>query len=350
VTAAEAVFFPLDKQLNLKSKHWSEGVVKLMTWLSGIVDYRRAQEILERVGQISTSDSSVRRQAQVWGTEFQRIMEEERIRANVLVGRWGEPCTVAAPKGRMGIAMDGGMIHIRKEGWKELKIGCVFDVEVSPTLDRETGQFIELAHAVRNSYTAHLGGPETFGQMAWAEAARRGWEGAADTQVIGDGAAWIWNLAAEHFYDSRQGVDWYHAVEHLANANRLLNNEGTRAAKRWLNAQKTVLFGGHADRIARLLNTAASDLSSTVAEELHKEAGYFRKNQHRMQYQEMREDGWAIGSGMVESGAKQFKARFCGPGMRWSRDGAEKLVPVRASIMSGRFDAMWDAAYNSPLN
>jgi hypothetical protein len=321
-----------------------------MTWLSGIVDYRTAEEILERVGQIAASDSSVRRNAQEWGSEFQNIVEEERIRANVLPGRWGGPCKVSEPKGRMGVAMDGGMIYILGEGWKELKIGCVFDVEVSPTLDGETGEHIELAHAVRNSYTAHLGGPETFGEMTWAEAARRDWEEAVDTEVIGDGAPWIWNLAADHFYDSRQVVDWFHGTEHLADAARLLKGEGTLAATRWFNAQETVLFGGHADGIARSLNAAASEYSPAVAEELRKEAGYFQRNQHRMKYQEMREDGWAIGSGMVESGAKQFKARFCGPGMRWSRDGAEKLIPVRASIMSGRFEDLWRTAYNSPLN
>jgi hypothetical protein len=34
--------------------------------------------------------------------------------------------------------------------------------------------------------------------------------------------------------------------------------------------------------------------------------------------------------------------------MRWSRPGAEKLLPVRASILSRRFDAFWRRAYNSP--
>ena len=250
----------------------------------------------------------------------------------------------------MGVAMDGGMLYILGEGWKGLKIGCIFDVEARRTLDRETGEHLELAHAVNNSYVAHLGGPEPFGEMVWAEAARRGWESAEDTEALGDGAPWIWNLAAEHFYDSRQAVDWFHATEHLADVAKVWKGENTLAAKRWLNARKTTLFEGHADRIARELSVAAPHCASAVAEALEKEAGYFRKNQYRMRYQEMREDGWAIGSGMVESGAKQFKARFTGPGMRWSRDGAEKLVPVRAAIMSHRFEDRWRTAYNSPLN
>jgi hypothetical protein len=54
------------------------------------------------------------------------------------------------------------MIHIRGEGWKELKVGSVFDVEVRPTRDKDTGDWVELAHAVNNSYVAHLGGPVNF--------------------------------------------------------------------------------------------------------------------------------------------------------------------------------------------
>jgi hypothetical protein len=69
-----------------------------------------------------------------------------------------------------------------------------------------------------------------------------------------------------------------------------------------------------------------------------------------MQYLEFREEGYPIGSGMVESEARQFKARFCGPGMRWSRQGAERLIPIRAAIMSQQFDTLWPVVYNSPPN
>jgi hypothetical protein len=36
--------------------------------------------------------------------------------------------------------------------------------------------------------------------------------------------------------------------------------------------------------------------------------------------------GVNVRSGMIESGAKQFKARFVGSRMRWSRNGAENLL------------------------
>ena len=36
---------------------------------------------------------------------------------------------------------------------------------------------------------------------------------------------------------------------------------------------------------------------------------------------------------MDESEAKQFKVRFSGPGMRWSRPGLERLLPIRSGLM-----------------
>lgn len=321
-----------------------------MTWLSGIAEYEEAEEVLEKVGQVEISDSSIWRHIQTWGEQFETLVERERIRTNVLEGRWGGPCRAAEPKGRMGVSMDGTMIHIRDEGWKELKIGSVFDIEMRTTFDRQTGDHIEAAHAVHNTYAAHLGGPEAFGEVMWAEAARRDWQQAVETEVVGDAAPWIWNLVADYFYDSLQIVDWYHGAEHLATAARLLKGEGTPAAKQWLNDSKTALFEGHAARIARTLSAAATSHPPDVAAQLNREAGYLHKNQRRMNYQEMRENGWAIGSGMVESAAKQFKARFTGPGMRWSRRGAERLIPIRAAIMSRRFDELWQQVYNSPQN
>ena len=69
-----------------------------------------------------------------------------------------------------------------------------------------------------------------------------------------------------------------------------------------------------------------------------------------MQYLEMREEGFPIGSGMVESACKQFRARLAGSGMRWSRPGLERLLPIRAAIMGHCFDTLWQKAYHLPSN
>ncbi|MCK4723696.1 MAG: hypothetical protein KAT75_10345 [Dehalococcoidia bacterium] len=325
--------------------------MKEVVWVSGVVgSYEKAEAVLQRVGHLSISDNSVWRRVQEWGEKFKEAEDTGRERANALPGLNDMYRGVSETDERMGVSMDGGMVHIRDEGWKELKVGCVFELEVRPMWDKKTKERVELAHAVGNSYVAHLGGPELFGQMVWAEAQARGWEQAMDTQVVGDGAPWIWNLAGEHFYDSRQVVDWYHATEHLGVAAKLLHGEGSAAAKRWYKRAETTLYQGHAERIAVELSEAAEN-QSEVADGLLTQAGYFSKNKRRMQYLEMREEEYVIGSGMVESGCKQFKARLCGPGMRWSRPGIERLIPIRGAIMSNRFDTMWQQVYcNSPPN
>lgn len=339
--------FPLDAQLEVSGSIWSEGLKREAVWLSGVAaSYELAEEVLARIGQVAVSRSSIWRCAQEAGAQFQRVEAAERKRAMLLPERWEPPSRAEVTDQRMGTSLDGLLIHLREEGWKEVKIGTVYAVEVEPTCDPLTQEWVDSAHAVDNSYVAHLGGADVVGEMSWTEARRRGWEQAQETQVIGDGAGWIWNQAALHFPHSRQLVDWYHAKQHLVEAARALKSEGTPAFSRWLNSRATALYQGHAARLADELEKAAT--TSPQAETLLREAAYFRHNQGRMNYLEMREEGWPIGSGMVESGAKQFKARFCGPGMRWSRRGAEHLLPIRTAILSQRFNQRWQAAQKLP--
>ena len=317
-------------------------------WLSGLVDFEQAAEFLNEVGQVDISPTSTWRLTQQWGEALVTLEMKEAEQANAT---FQEPVGVVPQgqaSGRMGLSMDGFLIYVRGEEWKEVKLGCLFDVTTRPVLDPKTTEWVEQGHAVHTSYTAHLGGPEDFGQKLWTEAQRRRFRQAFESEVVADGAGWIWNLVGDYFYDSHQLVDWYHGTEHLAKAAQLLYGEGTAAAKRWHREQETALFQGQAEAAAHRIEREAEQ-HPTVQAELLSEAGYFEHHKHRMNYMEMREDGWVIGSGMVESGGKQFKARFCGAGMRWSRVGAKHLLPVRNAILSKRFDQRWMSIYNSPI-
>ena len=314
---------------------------------SAKLTYAEARETLQELAQIEISGNSVWRLTQHWGEALKRVEEQEDERANGTVENQAVGRVEPKADERLGASMDGTKMYIRGEAWKELKVGCFFEVEQAPTLDPETMDWIDLAHARKNTYVCHLGGPEPFGRKMWTESKRRQWHNASDTQVIGDGAVWIWNLVADYFYDAHQVVDWYHATEHLAAAAHLAFGEGSAEATHWFKQQETPLFQGHADRIAQIIQTLADDHLETK-EQLLEQAGYFRHYYHRMQYMELRSDGWVIGSGMVESGGRRFKDRFTQAGMRWSRSGAEHLLPVRSAVMSERFDERWQAAYNSP--
>jgi hypothetical protein len=342
-------FFPLDRQLRLNERHWSEGISHLVVWLSGQVDFEAIEAILSRVGRIHLSDSTAWRQTQRFGAGFQQIEAKAQHQAGQVGLKGGIVPGEAEGTERLGVAIDGWMIHIRKEDWKEVKSGCIFRVVAGEKTDLHTQEPIDVGKATDLSYMAYLGGPEIFGQKIWAEAKRRHWTQAADTQVVGDGAVWIWNLVTEHFYDSAQVVDWYHAKSHLAAAAQALWGESSPKMQAWLSEQETQLFEGHAERIAQTLEQT-SEQRGVDRDRVRSEAHYFETNKRRMEYLDRRMEGWIIGSGMIESGAKQYQARFTGAGMQWSRVGAERLLPIRSAILSDTFEDIWPQVYNSPLN
>ena len=68
------------------------------------------------------------------------------------------------------------------------------------------------------------------------------------------------------------------------------------------------------------------------------QAEYFRKYTRRTRYQEFHEQDYPVGCGTIESGIKRFKHRLSGPGMRWSRPAAERMLVLRAAVIAGTFD------------
>jgi len=331
---------------------WSPHLLWLVTRLVARLPYAEAAEVLEEIGGVWVAPSSGWRIAQEWGARVEAALVKEEAAQKAAARAWSTPGGRPARTTRMGTAVDGAMMHIREEGWKEFKLGCVYDVEPETRVDERSGDSGEFGHAVHPSYVAHLGGPAVFGWRMWTEAQRRGWSRATDTQMIGDGAPWIWNLHQEHFHESLATVDWYHATEHLGAAKLLLYPQEGAVASHWYHTSEQALYQGHADQIAHSLRLAAANSSNPQrAEELGKAAAYFANNRDRMHYQDLRDEGWLMGSGIVESGAKQFKARVTGPGMHWSRPGAEHILPLRAAVLTGkqRFNELWSRAYeNSP--
>jgi hypothetical protein len=303
-----------------------------MVWVSGLVPYEQASAVFERVGHRTIPASSIRTQTRLHGDRMKTYVEHQQARIGV------ERVTLPPPgcdhQTRQGVSMDGGMVHIRDEGWKEFKVGTVFDVETRLARDPHTHDLVERPHAADIAYTAVLGSVDEFAVALWALAWHLGVPIAADSSVTADGAEWIWRLVADLFPDSVQIVDWYHACQHLAEAARSLYPDDESSAQNWYRQRCTDLYKGEIHKITMRLDTAG----------LTQHAHYFHTHQRRMQYQSCLEQGYPIGSGTVESGVKQFKVRLTGAGMRWSRTGAEEMLVIRGAVMADKFDLLWDAA------
>lgn len=338
----------MDEEVGVIDGGWSSETIRLAVWLSGQVSFEQATQILNQVGRISISASSIWRRTKKWGNALLAQEARERAIANAMPSREQPQSGECKHNKPMGFSLDGWMVHIRGDGWKEVKSATIFEVKQREIRDRKTGETVERATATASSYIAHLGGPELFGEKLWAEGQRRQLHTAYEKVCVSDAAHWIWGLCEDYFPEAEQIVDWYHVLQHLHAAAAALCGEATDKARQWVDAHKTTLFQGHAARIAHLLETLASQHSSEVARKLLEEAGFFRNNQRRMRYLEYREQGWPIGSGTIESACKQFQSRMTGPGMRWSRPGAERMLALRAIILSARFHDCWRALQNSP--
>jgi hypothetical protein len=305
-----------------------------MVWLASTRSYAEAAETFERIARRTVPASSIWEETQRHGERLKRWMAHQQ--AQVGVERVVLPPVGADHERPLGVSLDGGKMHIRGEEWKEFKVGTVFEVIAVPEWDRETGEWVDEVHGVNMAYRAVLGTVDEFAPALWALAVERQVPQAANVSVTADGADWIWNLADDYFPDSVQIVDWYHATAYLAQAAEALYPNDPDAAQRWRQARRDDLYLGQTHKLIEPLARAG----------LSAQAEYFCKHTRRMQYQEFHEQGYPIGSGTVESGIKRFKHRLSGPGMRWSRPAAERMLVLRAAVMSGNFDQLWTVARN----
>ena len=153
--------------------------------------------------------------------------------------------------------------------------------------------------------------------------------------VLGDGAHWIWELAAEQFAAQRiEIVDYWHATEHVWTVARALFGEDPDAAGGWAEAWCVdLLERGPEPWLAALRSAQPTDVAA--AEVLRVELGYFTTNAPRMNYPAFHSGGLPIGSGAVESAAKHVvQVRMKRSGMRWSESGGEAMLALCAYLAS----------------
>ena len=334
-------FFPLDRQLGLGRQGWSERVEQQVVKLAVRGSYGEAIEVYQELVGVSLAKTTGWQRTQERGAGLKEARRRAAEEAWALPKRQEiMPGQVLAPV-KCGVTMDGVLVYILGEEWKEVKVGCLFEYETCLEYSRKTQEFQEVVKAKGQSYVAYLGEPEPFAKLLSAEAERRGYDQAQERACVGDGAKWIWNLSSLCFPTACEIVDWPHAVEHLWLTAHLAETLNPARRERWAKQRKDELWLGHVPSVMTAIQALAQDNPAHAAE-FGTEAGYFGRNARRMQYQEFHEQGYPIGSGTGESGCKQLVSmRMKGPGMRWSRPGAENMLALRAEYLSGRWEDAW---------
>jgi hypothetical protein len=167
--------------------------------------------------------------------------------------------------------------------------------------------------------------------------------------LLCDGHRVLWNYADHQarFDDYEKLVDFYHTDEHLSHAAEALFGKHSGAAQRWYEKYRGVLLeqddGVRSVRRSLAYYGRTRRRSADRRQALGTERTFFRRNQHRMAYASFRRRGLPIGSGPVEAACKSIvKTRLCRSGMRWSREGGQRILNFRCYAKSGLWNEFWE--------
>jgi hypothetical protein len=336
---------PLDERLGLGGGVLSPGLERVACWLGIDESFQEGVDALHETLRIVLKDEPTRRITegigQVAEAEAQAWVAQAQTGRAVFAP---EEITVSAPL--LLVEVDGALVHETDGTWHEVKSGLAAPLGPGVATDAKTGRTTLVMG--KPSYCAGFESAETFWWRVYVEACRRGLGSKLVTLVVvlGDGADWIWRYAAAFLAVAGvqiiEIVDLYHALEHLGLVAGLIWGQGSRAATDWQVARKTELLE---QGVAPVL-VALADLTPdtiTAAEEVRKALGYFQVNAARMDYPRFIAQHLPIGSGAIESTCKTLvEERAKGAGMRWTEQGAQAVLSLRAVQRSGRWRTFWD--------
>jgi hypothetical protein len=340
---------PVDGELGIAGLESSPGVRRMESMLGAEMPFVPACEPMKVLAGLEVPAKAIERAAESIGAEIARHDQLEIDRAKQLV----LPIVIKQTIPKMYVLMDGVQIPVvasetegragRIEGHRartrECKLGAVFtqtsvDKEGRPIRDPDS-----------TSFTGAVENADDFGYRIYTEAFRRGWEWATTKIVIGDGAAWIWNIADQHFPGAIQIVDLFHARQHLWDTAALLYPHDVAAKKRWTVPVQDLLDHGRTELLVEWLREIAAAHAGTqpgLEHEIVKQADYFETNTHRMRYPEFRNQGLFVGSGVIEAGCKSIVGvRFKQSGMFWTVRGANAIIALRCCRFNQRFEDFW---------
>lgn len=153
-----------------------------------------------------------------------------------------------------------------------------------------------------------------------------------------DGAEALQERIQQHFPTFTLVLDFIHADEKLWEVANSLFGEKSAQRTPWVEAQTLdMLSGGVAQVITELRRLVG--LAETTAPQsaiLTKTANYFERNAAFMHYDQYLNAGWPIASGVIEGACRHLVKDRCElSGMRWTKDGVENLLRLRAVVENG---------------
>jgi len=334
-------FCPRDSHLRLEMFSLTPGVLRMTGSAAALVSFQESSALLHELAGVAVSASQVERAAEALGAE---IAADERSCV--------EPMGAAAPTIYLG--MDGTGVPMRRSEvvgrvgkqsdgsakTREAKVVTLWTAESRDNQNkpvRDPGS-ITYSAAIESAATLDTS-PERseFAERVLREATRRGFTAASHCVVLGYGSAWIWNTAAELFPHAIQILDRFHAKEHLSQVGKVIYSD-SQQGKKWIQRRYDELDDGHLKSLLKALDRQAA--KHPPAQDC---ADYIRNNRRRMRYPEFHQQGLCTSTGVVEAGCKVvIGTRLKRAGMHWTVSGANDIIALRCSKLSGRYEDFWE--------
>jgi len=140
-------------------------------------------------------------------------------------------------------------------------------------------------------------------------------------------------------------IDFIHVAGYLGKAAAALHPGDPQAAGQWADGQKLRVLHGRARAVAATLKSVAAKTRAHPRTrhldltDVDKAVTYLENNQAHMRYDKALAAGWPIATGLIEGSCRYvIEDRFGITGARWSPDGAEVILKIRAVVVNGDLD------------
>lgn len=334
-TSCGAGLAPRDRML-LMERSLSPGVARMTGLAASMASFEETSRLLSELAGIQVNAKQVERSGEalgrnIAGDERTHVEAGEPSASTLYLGIDGTGIPIRSHEltGRKGKQPDGS------SKTREVKLCTIWSTEERDKEGRPVRDEGSVTYSAAIESAADNG---PFTQRVVREATRRGFDMAERRVILGDGAAWIWNLAGEHFPGAIEIIDRFHAKERLSEAGKAIYGAGSDLGKEWTEERYGELDEGRLDDLLRALDTHASH-----CDDARKCRDYLTENRHRMRYPEFHAQGLCTSTGVVEAGCKHaVGARLKRAGMHWTVKGADAIIALRCTILSGRFEDFWE--------
>lgn len=156
-----------------------------------------------------------------------------------------------------------------------------------------------------------------------------------------DGERALWDAQAVYFPEAVGVLDLFHVLERLWAVAHCFHKEGSDESKAFVEERLRDLLQGRVGYVISGLRRRlkAEKLSSQRRKVVRSAVEYLENNKAHMRYDEYLAAGYPIGSGVVEGACRHLvKDRMEQTGMRWTMEGAQAMLHVRALYLNDQWE------------